>query len=175
MTLEALSAAALPTIIAAVGLLMLLHPHGFESFTSGAAKGLECAVRLAPTLVALLVCVRMIGASGAVELLARLLSPIFEKLGVPSQLLPLLVTRPISGSAATASYSELLKTYGADSFVSLCASVIMGSSDTMVYIISVYFSSVGIKKSRYAYPLATAVMLFCIFFSCLVCRLWFKT
>ena len=85
-----------------------------------------------------------------------------------------MLLRPFSGSGALGVGAELISQYGADSFVSLCASVIMGSSDTLVYVISVYFSSVGIKKSRHAIPCALFVMLFCIVFSCIVCRLRFK-
>ena len=174
MKLDAVASLMLPLVIVCVGLLMLTRRGGFDSFITGARSGLSSAIKLLPTLVALLVAVRMLSACGAVELLGRLLSPVCDAIGVPSELVPLLVTRPISGSAATASYSELLNTYGADSFPALCASVIMGSSDTLVYIISVYFSSLGLAKSRHAYPCAAAVMLFCIFFSCLVCRLRFK-
>ena len=115
----------------------------------------------------------MLNASGAVDLLSRLLSPLFNALGVPAELLPLLLTRPFSGSASTASFAELLDRVGPDSLTGLCASVIFATSDTMVYIISVYFSSVGIKRSGSALPIATAVMLFCIFFSCFFCRVWF--
>lgn len=173
--IDKLAAVALPAVIALVGCFMLTKRDSFDCFLSGARQGLSSAVRLLPTLVALLVAVRMIGACGALELLGKALTPICNKIGVPSELLPLLITRPISGSASTAAYSELLASLGADSFPALCASVIMGSSDTVVYIIGVYFSSVGLRKSRYAYPAAFAVMFFCIFFCCLVCRLWFKS
>lgn len=174
MILDTIAKLALPLVITCVGILVFKEKHRFDSFLSGAQSGLSCAVRLLPTLVALLVAVRMFSACGAVPLIGQWLSPVCEAIGLPSELLPLLLSRPMSGSASTAAYSELLEAYGADSFPALCASVIMGSSDTMVYIISVYFSSLGLSKSRHAYPAATAVMLFCIFFSCLVCRLWFK-
>lgn len=174
MKLDAVASLMLPLVIVCVGLLMLTRRVGFDSFTAGARSGLAGAVKLLPTLVALLVAVRMLSACGAVELLGKLLSPLCDAIGVPSELLPLLVTRPISGSAATAAYSELLSTYGADSFPALCASVIMGSSDTAVYVITLYFSSVGIKRTRYALPVALGVMLFCIFFSCFLCRVCLK-
>ncbi len=172
---EYLSSLIIPIIICLVGLLTLFGktPY-FESFMEGAADGLRSAIKLLPTLVALVVAVNMLRASGAADAVAEFIRPAAEKVGVPSELLPLLIIRPFSGSASTAAFSELLESCGADSFASLCASVIMGSSDTMVYIISVYFSSVGIKKSRYAIPCAALVMLFCIFFSCLICRVWFK-
>lgn len=165
----------LPLAVCLAGALMLFSRRDlFAEFCDGAREGINSALSLAPALVALMVAVKMLFASGAIEAAVGLLSPAAEALGVPSELLPLLVTRPVSGSASFASYSELLAREGADSFVGLCASVIMGSSDTMIYVIAVYFSSVGIKKSRYAIPCAAAVMLFCILFSCFVCRLLFK-
>lgn len=170
-----LSALAIPAVICIVGLFMIFgKKQYFEAFIEGAREGLGSAVRLLPTLIALMIAINMLWASGITSLVADKISPIASKIGVPSELIPLLVTRPISGSASTAAYSELLSRYGADSFVGLCASVIMGSSDTMLYVIGVYFSSVGIKRSRYAIPCAVAVMLFCIFFSCFICRIWFK-
>ena len=176
MTLiENLLSYALPVVVCLAGAVMLFSRGDlFGEFLTGAREGMATAVRLAPSLVGLVVAVKLLYASGATDLFARLLSPAFEAVGVPSELLPLLLTRPMSGSASMATYSDLIEHYGADSFVGICASVIMGSSDTLVYIISVYFSSVGIKKSRHAFPCAIIVMLFCIFFSCLVCRILFK-
>ncbi len=173
--LEYLSSLAIPVIICIAGAFMIFgkKPY-FERFTEGAKDGLRTAVGILPTLIALMIAIGMLNASGLTELVALKISPITGKLGIPSELLPLLLTRPLSGSASTAAYSSLLEKYGADSFAGLCASVIMGSSDTMLYVIGVYFSSVGIKKSRWAIPCALAVMLFCIFFSCLLCRIWFK-
>ena len=172
--IKLISAMPMPLILCVVGTLLLLGKRDyFESFLAGARQGLQTAIQLLPTLCALIVGVAMLNASGAVAFLSRLLSPAADAVGVPAELLPLLLTRPFSGSASTASFAELLENAGADSFVGLCASVIFATSDTMVYIISVYFSSVGIKRSRAALPLATSVMLFCIFFSCFLCRLWF--
>ena len=172
--IDIISALPMPLILAAVGGILLFgKSNRFESFLLGARQGLETAIQLLPTLCALIVGVSMLNASGAVELLAKFLSPIVNFLGVPQEILPLLLTRPFSGSASTASFVELLENVGADSFAGLCASVIFATSDTMVYIISVYFSSVGIKHSRSAFPIATAVMIFCIFFSCFLCRVWF--
>ena len=164
----------MPLVLAAVGAILLFAKKDrFDSFLSGARQGLITAVNLLPTLCALIVGVAMLNASGVVGLLASLLSPIADAIGVPSELLPLLFTRPFSGSASTASFVELLDRTGPDSLAGLCASVIFATSDTMVYIISVYFSSVGIKHSRAAFPIAAATMLFCIFFSCFLCRMWF--
>ena len=147
---------------------------GFDVFVAGATEGVRTAVRLLPTLTALLVAVGMLRASGAVETVGAWLSPVLLRVGVPSELTPLLLTRPFSGSAAMATYSSLLTEVGADSFTAACATVVMGSSDTAVYVISVYFSSVGVKKTRYALPLSLVLMVFCIFFSCFLCRLCLK-
>lgn len=165
----------IPLLLCGVGLLMLggKRPY-FDAFVKGARSGLQTAVRLCPTLTALLVAIGMLRASGAVELVGRWLSPFFSALGVPSELLPLLLTRPFSGSAATATYASLLESSGADSFAAACASVIMGSSDTAVYVISLYFSSIGVKKTRYTLPVSLFLMLFCIFFSCFLVRLCLK-
>ena len=172
--IDIISALPMPLILAAVGIVLLLGKQDrFDSFLTGARQGLQTAIQLLPTLCALIVGVSMLNASGAVALLSHLLSPLVSAIGVPADILPLLLTRPFSGSASTASFVDLLERVGADSFAGLCASVIFATSDTMVYIISVYFSSVGIKRSRAALPIATAVMLFCIFLSCFFCRLWF--
>lgn len=173
--LENITAYLLPLLMGGVGVLMLSgkRPY-FDAFVSGARDGLGTAVRLLPTLTALLVAVGMLNASGTVAALSGWLSPVFAVLGVPSELLPLLLSRPFSGSAATASYSSLLESMGADSLAAACASVIMGSSDTAVYVITVYFSSIGVKRTRYALPVSLGLMLFCIFFSCFLCRVCLK-
>ena len=171
---ETVSSLAIPAVMLLAGLLMLFGKQNyFEAFTKGAMDGLRTAVRLTPTLVALLAAVQMLNASGAVEWVCKIISPAAEAIGVPADLLPLLLTRPFSGSASTAAFTDLLSRVGADSFTGLCASVIFASSDTVVYVIAVYFSSVGICKTRWAFPCAFAIMLFCIFFSCFLCRLWF--
>lgn len=170
--LTSLSAWMIPALLCLVGWLMLMgkRPY-FDAFLAGAREGLGTAARLCPTLTALLVAIGMLQASGAIEVIGGWIAPVFDALGVPGELLPLLLTRPFSGSAATATYASLLESSGPDSFAALCASVIMGSSDTAIYVVSLYFSSVGVKKSRYALPVALFLMLFCTFFSCLLCRL----
>lgn len=171
---DLLSTLAIPMVTTLAGLIMLFGKGDpFAAFTRGAREGLQSAVRLLPTLVALMVAISMLNASGILDTLASLLSPITTVLGIPTELLPLLITRPFSGSASTAALSSLLEQVGADSFPGLCASVIFGSSDTLVYIVSVYYSSVGIKKTGYTFPIAIAVMFFCVFFSCFLCRAWF--
>ena len=172
---EHLSALAIPAVVCIAALFMLFGKKDYFSlFTTGARDGLHTAISILPTLIALMIAINMLNASGILDALCTALSPIAERVGVPTEILPLLLTRPVSGSASTAAYSSLLARYGADSFPALCASVIMGSTDTMLYVICLYFSSVGIRKTRYAIPIAVAVMLFSVFFSCLICRVWFK-
>ena len=172
--LESLSSLAMPLVLGAVGLIFLFGKRNyFDAFVRGAKGGLQTAIGLLPTLVALMAAVTMLNASGAVDAFARLLSPAASFLGIPTELLPLLLTRPFSGSASMAAFGSLLESVGPDSLAGLCASVIFASSDTVVYIIAVYFSSIHIRKTRWAFPAAFAVMLFCIFFSCFFCRLWF--
>ena len=103
-----LSALPMPLILAAVGVILLFGKKDrFESFLIGARQGLQTALQLLPTLCALIVGVSMLNASGAVELLSHILSPIVNFIGVPAEILPLLLTRPFSGSASTASFTEL--------------------------------------------------------------------
>lgn len=173
---EQIAAAVLPLTVTSAGLLMLFSRRRdyFGAFLSGAKEGLGGAIRLLPTLTALIVAVRMLMASGICDWLSSVLARPAGVIGLPPDLIPLVLTRPFSGSASLAAYSELLGRIGADSFGGLCASVVMGASDTFVYILTVYFSSVGVRKTRYAFPLAIASMLFSLFFSCLLCRLWYK-
>jgi spore maturation protein B len=171
---ELLGALAIPAVTALVGCVMLFGKRDyFRAFVTGAREGLQTAVNLCPTLVGLMVAISMLHASGAIAWLAGLLSPLAERVGLPPELLPLLITRPFSGSASTAELSALLGSVGPDSLAGLCASVIFGSSDTVIYVISVYFSSIGIRHSRYALPAALSVMLFCIFLACFLCRVCF--
>lgn len=172
--LEGVATWIVPLLILAAALMMASGKRdAWTSFLKGAREGLESAVGLIPTLVALMVAVRMLEASGLSAWLSERLSPLAGVLGIPTEILPLLLTRPVSGSASMAVFSSLMETYGVDSFPALCAAVIMGSSDTVIYIAGVYFGSVGIRRTRYALPVAFLVMIFSVFFSCLLCRLFF--
>ncbi len=173
--LEFLGYATVPLVVLCASLIMLFGKKDYLSaFLSGAREGFQTAIGLLPTLVLLLAALSMLRVSGATKFVAELLKAPADAIGVPSEIVPLLLTRPFSGSASSAMFSNLLGEVGADSFAALCAAVIMGSSDTVVYIISVYFSSAKVKRTLYAFPIAVAVMLFCIFFSCFICRIWFK-
>lgn len=161
----------LPLLFTCFGLLLFFSKRSlYDDFITGACEGLESAVKLIPALILLLCTVAFFRSGGGMTWLTDRLAPLCEKIGVPSALLPLLILRPLSGSAANAIAADLFEREGADSFVGQTASVIMGSSDTIFYIAAIYFGAVGIKKTRYALPVSLAVMVFCIFFSCILCR-----
>ena len=124
----------------------------FSALTQGAGEGLSVVIRILPALAALLTAVYMFRASGAMEYLGALLAPALERVGIPPEVAPLLFIRPISGSGALAVGSELMATYGPDSYIGRVAAVMLGSSETTFYTIAVYFGSVGIVKTRYTIP-----------------------
>ncbi len=155
--------------------LLILSSRGtrFEAFLSGAKEGIKNGIALLPIFLALLCAIGMFRASGLADFLCEKLAPLCQKIGLPEELLPLLLLRPLSGGASNALAQDLFIHYGADSFVGRCASVILGSSDTVFYIIAVYFAAAGVKKGRHAVLASLLTMLFCTFFSCFLVRLLF--
>ncbi len=121
---------------------------------TGAADGLRLLLTLVPALVLLLTAVSMLRASGAVELLSRYLGPVFRFVGIPPETAVLVLIRPISGSAALAVGADLMARYGVDSQIGRTAAIMLGSTETTFYTISVYFGAAGIKKTRYTVPAA---------------------
>jgi len=121
----------------------------FEAFKEGAAEGIELALRIMPTLIALLCAIGMLRASGALDAAVAVLSPLAEAVSMPRELLPLALLRPISGSGSLALVSDIIKTYGADSYIGRCASVMMASTETTFYTIAVYFGAVNVKKTAH--------------------------
>ena len=126
----------------------------YAALTQGAGEGLGTLLRIFPALVGLLTAVYMLRASGALELAATFLSPLLERVGLDGALLPLMLVRPISGSAALGVGAELIQTYGPDSLLGRTAAVMLGSTETTFYTIAVYFGAVGISRTRYAVPAA---------------------
>ena len=126
----------------------------YSALVSGAGSGLETLVRIAPALIALLPAVYMLRASGALELAEQVLAPLLMRLGLPAELLPLMLVRPVSGSAALGVGAELIRTYGPDSELGRTAAVMLGSTETTFYTVAVYFGAAGIARTRYAVPAA---------------------
>ncbi len=162
---------AIPAVLLLVSLLLLFSKRDLlPALGEGLREGMQVSVSVFPTLLLFMVGVGMLSASGFPELLAKLLAPLGEALGIPLEILPLILLRPFTGSGSTALLTDLFAQYGADSVAGLCASVLMGASETMVYVLSLYFSSVGVRRTRYAYPVAFFVMLVCILLSCALTR-----
>ena len=128
----------------------------YSLLVTGAEEGLQTVIHILPALVILLTSVSMLRASGAMDWLTKLFTPLCQWLGIPPETVPLVVIRPISGSAALAVGSELMAAYGPDSPVGRTAAVMLGSTETTFYTISVYFGAAGIKRTRYAIPAALA-------------------
>jgi spore maturation protein B len=124
----------------------------YESFVEGAKEGFQVAVRIIPYLVAILFAVAMFRASGAMDALARLLSPVLEPLGFPAEVLPMAIIRPLTGSGSAAIVVDMINRYGEDSIYVKMAATIFGSSETTFYVIAVYFGAINIKKTRHAVP-----------------------
>ena len=130
----------------------------FETFREGAARAIPLLKTILPTLAVFSAAMTLFRESGASAFLESLLSPVFGWLGVDPALVPLLLVRPFSGSAALAALSDLFAAYGPDSRVGFTASVLLGSSETVFYTLALYFGSVGIKRTRFAVPAAFSAL-----------------
>lgn len=144
-----------PVLLLGISLLALRRQEdAYDLLLGGAAEGLKMLLSIVPALVVLLTAVTMLRASGALELLTALLSPVFSFLGIPPETAILVLIRPISGSAALAVGSDLMATYGVDSRIGRTVAVMLGSTETTFYAISVYFGAAGVRKTRYTVPAA---------------------
>ena len=128
--------------------------NAYDLLLDGAADGLKLLVTLIPTLILLLTSITMLRSSGAMEYISKFLSPIFSFFGIPPETALLVLIRPFSGSAALAAGTELMTQYGPDSLIGRTAAIMLGSTETTFYAISVYFGAAGIKKTRYTIPAA---------------------
>ena len=133
----------------AAALALGRRENAYNLLLDGAAEGLRLLVTLIPALILLLTAVTMLRASGAMDVISRFLAPAFRFCGIPPETAMLVLVRPISGSAALAVGADLMATYGVDSPVGRTAAVMLGSTETTFYTISVYFGAAGIRKTRY--------------------------
>lgn len=144
-----------PLLLLGASLLALRkQENSYDLLLSGAAEGLKLLLTLVPTLILLLTAVSMLRASGVMELLSGFLAPVFGFFGIPPETAILVLIRPISGSAALAIGADLMAQHGVDSTIGRTVSVMLGSTETTFYTISVYFGAAGIKKTRYTVPAA---------------------
>ncbi|MBP0724267.1 spore maturation protein [Bacillus sp. RG28] len=118
----------------------------YETFVEGGKEGVTIAVQLIPFLVGMLISISIFRASGALDFCVDLMRPFLSRIGVPSEIVPLAIIRPVSGSAALGIMTDLIKTHGPDSFIGRLASTMQGSTDTTLYVLTVYFGAVGIRK-----------------------------
>lgn len=145
----------IPLILASVSLAALRKKeNAYDILQQGAAEGLKLLLSIVPALILLLTGVHMLRASGAMDLLSRLLAPLFSFFGIPPETAVLVLIRPISGSAALAVGTELMAEFGVDSQIGRTAAVMLGSTETTFYTISVYFGAAGVSKTRYTIPAA---------------------
>ena len=163
-----------PLLLAAAAVCGLARKQDvFSLMTAGAADGLRTLLRIAPNLIVLLTAIRMLRASGALDAFAACFAPVFQFFGIPAELAPLMLIRPFSGSAALAVGAELIAAHGADSLVGRTAAVMLGSTETTFYAISVYFGAAAIKDTRHTIPAALLADLTGFFLSALTVRLFF--
>ncbi|WHH57061.1 spore maturation protein [Petroclostridium sp. X23] len=141
----------------------------YDCFIEGAKEGIDTIIRILPPLVGLLVAVGIFRASGALELIIHGLKPIISVVRIPPEVVPLALMRPISGSAALAIVTDLIKTYGPDSFIGRVTSTMMGSTETTFYTIAIYFGSIGIKNVRHTIAAALLADLTGIIVSVWIC------
>ena len=148
--LNAFSNIAVPFIFMTILILGILKSvNVYDVFVEGAKEGLNTTIRIIPNLVGLIVAVGVFRESGAMDVLTYIFSPLCYMVGIPREVLPLVVLRPISGSASLALVADIMKNYGADSYIGRLASTIMGSTETIFYTLTVYFGSIGIKNIKH--------------------------
>lgn len=146
-----LSALVIPLlIIFIVGLGLIKRVAVYEEFVEGAKDGFATAVKIMPYLVAMLFAIAMFRASGAMEGLISIVAPIFSIVGIPSEVLPMAIIRPLTGSGSVGVLSELIAQYGVDSLIVKIAATMFGSTETTLYVLAVYFGAVNINKTSYA-------------------------
>lgn len=171
LILEWLSVLAIPVII----LFFLSFGYFkkvkvYEKFVEGAKEGFNVGVKIIPYLVAMLVAIAMLRASGFLDILTDLASPVTSLIGMPPEVLPMALMRPLSGSGSLGVMTELMNSYGVDSLIGFISSTMFGSTETTFYVIAVYFGAVNIYKTRYAVPVGLLADAAGLITAVLICR-----
>jgi spore maturation protein B len=163
-----------PAILLATSLLALYRKeNSYDILLNGAAEGMQLLVSIVPALILLLTAVTMLKASGAMEVISNVIAPAFQFFGIPPETALLVLVRPISGSAALAVGADLMAQYGVDSQIGRTVAVMLGSTETTFYPISVYFGAAGIQKTRYTVPAALLADFTGFFMASLTVRLFY--
>jgi spore maturation protein SpmA len=171
---SAVSLLSIPFLLAAIPLFATLRRvKVYEEFVDGAKEGFDVAIRIIPYLVAMLVAVGMFRAAGGIDMLSRALSPVLNVIGFPTDLLPMVLVRPLSGSGSLGFFTELVKQFGPDSLIARMAGTIYGSTETTFYVLAVYFGSVAIKRTRHALLAGLTADFVSVVVAVTVCRIIF--
>ena len=167
-----ISTIAMPLIIFIIVFTGLIEKKKiFDLFLKGAKEGIEITLKIFPTLVGLFFAIGMLRSSGTIDIITNVLKPILIKFNIPSEILPLAILRPISGSGSIAIATEIMKNYGTDTLIGLISSVIMGATETTIYTIAVYSSSVKIKNTRFVLKAALIADAVGMIVAVVICRI----
>lgn len=166
-----LSNLAMPLII----LIMVIYgvvekKQVFDNFIEGAKNGIKIVINIFPTLIGLFLAVGTLRSSGVIDIVIKILDPLLNIVNFPAEIMPLALLRPISGSSSIAVATDIMKNFGVDSQIGIMAAVIMGATETTLYTIAVYSSSVKIKKTRFVLIAALTADIVGIITSVVVCR-----
>lgn len=142
----------------------------FDDFLEGGKEGFQVVIKVIPYLVGMLVAIGMLRSSGFFDSMSKWLAPVFKWLGMPTEVLPLALIRPFSGSASNGIMAELIHNHGGDSFIAKLSATMMGSTETTFYVVAVYFGAVGIKRTRYAIHAGLIADLVGVIAAVMVCR-----
>ena len=173
--IQSISLVAIPFLIGFFPLYAALQGVSvYEEFIEGAKEGIQVALRIFPYLVAILVAVGIFRAAGGIDILTLLLAPLLDLIGLPTQVLPLVLVRPLSGSAATGLFAEIVKACGPDSYAAQLAGTILGGTETTLYVLAVYFGSVAIRRGRHALAAGLLADAAGVAASLVICKLVFS-
>jgi len=175
-TLEAISRWFIPVLLVVIPLVgMLRKVKVYDTFIDGAKEGFNVAVRIIPFLVGILVAIGMFRASGAMDMLTAALRPIAQSTRFPADLIPLVILRTLSGSGSLALTTDIIKRFGPDSLLARTAATLYGSSETLFYVLAVYFGAVGVKRTRHVIPAALVGDVVAALVAAAVCAWMFQT
>lgn len=173
--LSIISISAIPLMIT----IILVHGYIkgvklYDTFVEGASEGFKTALKIMPYLIAIFLAIGIFKESGALEMLSKLLLIPGKLIGLPKEIIPLAILKPISGSGSLAMVKDLVSTYRPDSLIGRIASTMMGSSETIFYTMAIYFGAIGVKKSRHTLTCALIAHMAGVIASVVVCRMIFK-
>ena len=143
----------------------------YDTFIEGAKEGIKVVFDILPTLIGIMTAVGVLRASGVLNIITNVLEPMVNLIGLPSEAVPLVIMKPISSSASTGLFLDLMKNYGADSFVSRFAAILLGSTETIFYVLTLYSTKAGLKDTRYCLKGAMLSLLFAVIGSVIAVRL----